>query len=170
MRERDILMQTGLGQSQLRTVLNDLMEQELIVRDTQRYYRGLGRRAVDFSQFELLHHAKREELQAMLEYVSTPECRMQYLCRYLGDTRAEPCGVCDQCLQHTIAPYTEAFARQWAGFRYHPPLPLSGSYQQEPIYRAGFALDFYKDTRVGQAIQRSKYTTHEPLPSWLLNE
>lgn len=170
MREHDILMATGLGQSQVRAVLNDLQEQGLIVRDTQRYYRGLGRGSVDLSQFESLYRAKRAELQAILDYVSTQECRMQYLCHYLGDSRAEPCGVCDRCLQHTIAPYTEEFAQRWSGFRYHPPLPLSGSYQKEPIYRAGFALDFYKDTRVGQAIQRSKYTTHEPLPSWLLIE
>jgi ATP-dependent DNA helicase RecQ len=41
--------------------------------------------------------ARRAEQQAMLDYIDTAGCRMQFLRRQLDDPAAEPCGRCDTC-------------------------------------------------------------------------
>ncbi|GIH12504.1 RecQ family ATP-dependent DNA helicase [Rugosimonospora africana] len=41
--------------------------------------------------------ARRDEQQAMLDYVATTECRMDYLRRCLDDPDSVPCGRCDNC-------------------------------------------------------------------------
>ncbi|GAA5118730.1 RecQ family ATP-dependent DNA helicase [Pseudonocardia adelaidensis] len=47
------------------------------------------------------HHriaeARRAEQQAMLDYIDTAGCRMQFLRQQLDDPAAEPCGRCDTC-------------------------------------------------------------------------
>jgi ATP-dependent DNA helicase RecQ len=35
----------------------------------------------------------------MLEYVKTEECRSQFINKYFGDSAANPCGICDNCLE-----------------------------------------------------------------------
>ena len=55
------------------------------------------------------------EQQAMLSYVATPGCRMEYLLRELDDPAAAPCGRCDNCTgvsrAAAVSAATEAVAR-----------------------------------------------------------
>ncbi len=56
------------------------------VYDAERYARVAAERA--------------REQQAMLGYIATAGCRMEYLRRQLDDPAAAPCGRCDNCTQH----------------------------------------------------------------------
>ena len=50
--------------------------------------------------------ARRQEQQSMIDYLTTAQCRMQYLTDQLDDRLGEPCGECDNCsaeLADTIA-------------------------------------------------------------------
>jgi ATP-dependent DNA helicase RecQ len=48
---------------------------------------------------------RREALDAVLEFVATRGCRLQYLRRYFGELDAAPCGHCDNCRRaHQGAP------------------------------------------------------------------
>lgn len=51
----------------------------------------------DAERYARVSATRRTEQQAMLDYLSTSECRMQYLRRALDDPDAEPCGRCDNC-------------------------------------------------------------------------
>ena len=56
------------------------------------------------------------EQQAMLGYVATTGCRMEYLLRELDDPAAAPCGRCDNCTGESraaaVSPASEAVARR----------------------------------------------------------
>jgi len=51
----------------------------------------------DRERHQRIADARRAEQQAMLEYIDTTGCRMQFLRRQLDDPAAEPCGRCDTC-------------------------------------------------------------------------
>ncbi len=51
----------------------------------------------DEDRYERVRATRRAEEQSMLDYVRTPDCRMQYLRRTLDDDAAERCGRCDRC-------------------------------------------------------------------------
>jgi ATP-dependent DNA helicase RecQ len=51
----------------------------------------------DEERYERVSQTRRAEQQAMLDYVSTPGCRMQFLREALDDAGAAPCGRCDRC-------------------------------------------------------------------------
>ena len=51
----------------------------------------------DAARYERVSAARVAEQQAMLDYQTTDECRMQFLTRLLDDATAEPCGRCDVC-------------------------------------------------------------------------
>ena len=53
--------------------------------------------AYDAERYARVSAARDVEQQAMLEYISTTECRMRFLRRQLDDPAAEPCGRCDNC-------------------------------------------------------------------------
>jgi ATP-dependent DNA helicase RecQ len=57
--------------------------------DAERYQRVAGERA--------------REQEAMLAYLATDECRMEYLRRELDDPDAAPCGRCDNCTGQRVA-------------------------------------------------------------------
>ncbi len=57
--------------------------------DAERYQRVAGERA--------------REQEAMLAYLATGECRMEYLRRELDDPDAAPCGRCDNCTGQRVA-------------------------------------------------------------------
>jgi ATP-dependent DNA helicase RecQ len=54
----------------------------------------------DGARYTGLAKARRAEQQAMLDYIATDGCRMEFLRRQLDDPGAEPCGRCDNCTGH----------------------------------------------------------------------
>jgi ATP-dependent DNA helicase RecQ len=53
--------------------------------------------AYDEDRYRRVQQTRKHEQQAMLDYVSTADCRMQYLRRALDDPNAGRCGRCDNC-------------------------------------------------------------------------
>jgi ATP-dependent DNA helicase RecQ len=51
----------------------------------------------DQDRYERVRATRRAEQQAMLDYIATDGCRMQYLRRALDDDQAGRCGRCDRC-------------------------------------------------------------------------
>lgn len=53
--------------------------------------------AYDAGRYDWVARQRRTEQQAMREYASTTDCRMEFLQRQLDDEGAKPCGRCDNC-------------------------------------------------------------------------
>jgi ATP-dependent DNA helicase RecQ len=53
--------------------------------------------AYDEERYERVRATRLNEQQAMLDYVATPNCRLQYLRLALDDEEAARCGRCDRC-------------------------------------------------------------------------
>jgi ATP-dependent DNA helicase RecQ len=51
----------------------------------------------DAERYARVAQARTREQQAMLDYITTPGCRMEFLRRVLDDPGAAPCGRCDRC-------------------------------------------------------------------------
>ncbi|WP_216216170.1 RecQ family ATP-dependent DNA helicase [Amycolatopsis aidingensis] len=51
----------------------------------------------DAERYRRVSQARADEQQAMLGYLDTTGCRMEYLLRQLDDPHAAPCGRCDNC-------------------------------------------------------------------------
>ncbi|MET9764466.1 RecQ family ATP-dependent DNA helicase [Streptomyces sp. NPDC006372] len=53
--------------------------------------------AYDAERYAWVARQRKAEQQAMREYASTADCRMEFLQRQLDDEAAKPCGRCDNC-------------------------------------------------------------------------
>ncbi|MEU3729398.1 RecQ family ATP-dependent DNA helicase [Streptomyces sp. NPDC033538] len=53
--------------------------------------------AYDAQRYDWVARQRRTEQQAMRDYASTSDCRMEFLRRQLDDEGAKPCGHCDNC-------------------------------------------------------------------------
>jgi ATP-dependent DNA helicase RecQ len=71
--------------------------------------------AYDADRYARVAAERSREQQAMLGYIATGECRMEYLRRELDDPGAAPCGRCDNCTgrpwSDTVSPAGAAAAR-----------------------------------------------------------
>ncbi len=171
MRERELMLETGYSQTTTRTILYDLQDQGLITRDTERYYRAVSNQILRFDDYDALYQAKLSELEKMIDYWDLRECRMRYLCWFLGDGHAENCGRCDVCTGERLPPPAESLIRAAEGFAFHPPLNIGAVYKKEPVYTGGVALSFYGGTDVGRAIHACKYSAPpQPFPDWLVEQ
>lgn len=68
-------------------------------------------------QQQLAH--RRAQLDRMVEYAETPQCRMSALVRHFGDTAGRPCGRCDFCspANAVAQPFAEPTADEERGLR-----------------------------------------------------
>ncbi len=170
MREKDILLKTGLQQNQVRTILNDLLDAGCVVRDSKRYYCLTANTQFDLAHYEALNTAKYAELDAMIEYAESSQCRMQYLRQYLGDEDAGPCGHCDNCRGRGLEPYSPEFERVWGNFKFRPPLIFRATYKKAPVYARGVSLNYYDSDPEGKEVRRAKYEGEKHIPDWLVKE
>lgn len=170
LREQKIMLETGLSQTAVRNITADLREQGLVGRDSQGYYRAIAQGTPCFDAHGELRQHKLAELEAMIQYTQTKECRMVFLCNYLGDPEVKPCGHCDNCRSDSLPSLPAELVRHAREHVVHPKLHLKAVFEKAPVYEDGRALDYYKDTRVGEAIHKSKYHTQEPFPDWLVHD
>jgi len=157
MRERELMLETGYAQTTTRTILYDLQDRGLITRDSERYYRAVSNQILRFDDYDALYHAKLAELETLVGYWDLRECRMRFLCQFLGDTHAEPCGGCDVCTGERLPEPDATLLHAAESFAFHPPLNIGAVYKKEPLYAGGIALSFYGRTAVGEAIHACKY-------------
>ncbi|WP_350269764.1 RecQ family ATP-dependent DNA helicase [Brevibacterium sp. CBA3109] len=87
----------GTKRTRLQLLLKTL-EVEDAVTKIKGGYISTGRGWVyDQERYEKVAAVRAAEAQAMLDYESTHECRMEFLIRQLDDPEPKPCGRCDNC-------------------------------------------------------------------------
>ena len=71
--------------------------------------------AYDAERYARVAAERAREQQAMLDYIDTDACRMEFLRRQLDDPEAAPCGRCDNCTgEHRSAAVSDAGAERRA--------------------------------------------------------
>ncbi len=89
--------QVDLGRSRLEAMLK-VLDVDGAVRRVGRGWEATGEDwAYDAERYARVAAERAREQQAMLGYVATTGCRMDYLRRELDDPAAAPCGRCDNC-------------------------------------------------------------------------
>ncbi|MEV4369851.1 RecQ family ATP-dependent DNA helicase [Nonomuraea sp. NPDC049637] len=77
--------------------------------------------AYDTERYARIAAERKAEQDAMLRYLTTDECREQYLRRHLDDDTATPCGRCDNCTGRHRSPEIAAQAVESARERLSRP-------------------------------------------------
>ncbi|NUT10891.1 MAG: RecQ family ATP-dependent DNA helicase [Nonomuraea sp.] len=77
--------------------------------------------AYDTERYARIAAERKAEQDAMLRYLTTDECREQYLRRHLDDETATPCGRCDNCTGRHRSPEIAAQAVETARERLTRP-------------------------------------------------
>ena len=89
--------QVDLGRSRLEIMLK-VLDVDGTVRRVSRGWEATGQPwAYDTERYERVAAERTREQKAMLGYVATTSCRMDYLRRELDDPAAAACGRCDNC-------------------------------------------------------------------------
>ncbi len=94
---RALLPSVAIGQQRLDSMLK-VLDVDGAVRRVTGGWEATGRPwAYDADRYARVAEARRTEQRAMLDYLDTTDCRMEYLRRQLDDPEAAPCGRCDTC-------------------------------------------------------------------------
>ena len=159
--EWNLMRKTNLKQTQVRVIKADLIDQgiikEVMYGRSKKYEYQFGASALDTKPFEELRNFKLGELDQMITYAESSNCRMDFLCRYLGDNSVNHCNKCDNDNQKNIQfDVNEYWANKIQEFRgsYFPDLPVESKYSN---IVNGVASSYYGITNVGAAIHRCKY-------------
>jgi len=168
----ELIRQTNLKQTQLRVILTDLMEQN-IVREVnyggKKQYEFISNSlSLNSKSFEDLRNAKMQDLDKMLEYVETTNSRMKFLCDYLGDNSIHNFTNCDNTGEKKIRVIvTSEWIDKLQNFRenYFPELEVE---TLKTNLVNGIAASYYGVSNVGDAIHRSKYENGGDFPDFLL--
>ena len=168
----ELIKQSNLKQTQLRVILTDLMEQNII-----REVNYGGKKRYEFipnsvslnpKSFEELRNAKLHDLNKMLEYVETTGSRMKFLCDYLGDYSNRNFTNCDNTGEKRIKVIvTPEWTDTLQNFRENSFPELEVQTAKNHLVN-GFAASYYGVSHVGNALHRSKYETGEDFPDFLL--
>jgi len=110
-----------LSRTRLETLLK-VLDVDGAVRRVRGGWEATGREwAYDEERYQRVAEAREREQQAMLAYLDTDGCRMEFLRRQLDDPEAEPCGRCDNCGGLTLSASVSEAAVQEAGARLARP-------------------------------------------------
>ena len=125
----------------------------------------------DQERYERVHVARDAEQQAMLDYIGTDGCRMEFLLRQLDDPHAEPCRRCDNCTgRHWSTTVSESVAtstqerlskpgielpprKQWPTGMSGLDVPLSGRIAAGELAGTGRALGRLTDVGWGNQLR-----------------
>ncbi|MBB4933079.1 ATP-dependent DNA helicase RecQ [Lipingzhangella halophila] len=126
----------------------------------------------DSERYAEVTAAREREQQAMLDYISTDGCRMEFLRRQLDDPEAAPCGRCDRCTGRAWSTEVAAEQREVAAAHLSRPgiavaprkqwptgmaalgVELSGNIPEHARAEEGRALGRLTDIGWGTALRR----------------
>lgn len=170
--ERDLMKRTNLKQNQIRVIIADLIEQEIIreviIGKTKRYEFIPNSQPLNTMAFEELRSAKLADLENMIAYVETHKSRMKFLCDYLGDNSNYTFNNCDNTGEKKITvSLTPEWTEKLQNFRedFFPELEVES--KGSNIVN-GVAASYYGVSTVGAALHRSKYENGGDFPDFLL--
>jgi len=174
MSEWNLMRATNLTQTQVRVIRADLIDQgiikEVMYGRSKKYEYQYGASQLDTRPFEELRNFKMAELEQMISYSESSTCRMDFLCRYLGDDTVNHCGKCDNDLQKNLHyGLSEYWQKKINEFRdsYFPELEIE--LKNSNIVN-GVACSYYGISNVGAAIHRCKYENGGDFPNHLLRQ
>lgn len=168
-----VIKRVNLKQTSANVILNDLLDQVIIttqhVGNSKKYEYRYGAPALDTSKFEELKSAKLQDFEAMMNYINSTGCRMQYLRSYLGDATHTLCGACDNDLRlgQVIVTADADGLRRVEEFRetFFPELEVETT---SGIMVNGVAASYYGVSNVGATLKRCKYQGGGDFPDYLL--
>ncbi|MFC1724606.1 RecQ family ATP-dependent DNA helicase [candidate division KSB1 bacterium] len=172
--EWDLLRKTNLTQTQVKVIKADLIDQgiikEVMYGRSKKYEYQFGASELYTEPFEKLRNFKLGELEQMIAYSESSTCRMDFLCRYLGDESVTHCHKCDnddqQNIQYEISEYWHNKINEFRG-SYFPELPVETT--NSNIVN-GIASSYYGITNIGNTIHRCKYENGGDFPDYLLRQ
>ena len=173
-REKDILLATGISKSAVRTILTDLMEQHLVGKGGKNslYMPIHNTMRLDLSAYDVVARNKQNELQDMQSYAATQQCYAGFLTAYLGDRPGYVCGVCRNCAPNffpQVVPTQriQAIVTQFLDRDFLPRIPKRGT-EARPIHENGWSLSYHGNSYIGTIVRRSKYESAGPFPDELV--
>lgn len=158
--EQGVMRELNMKQTPVRTILADLLEQKIAVRNSDKKYEyRFDAPELDTKSFEELRQSKMGDLDAMMGYIETSVPRMDYLRKYLGDTIKESSGNCDNTNLTDYMPkrYSETTWLQLRNFKqdYFPKIAKKKiSRLEQGLALANYSLE---DGEVGQIVHNCKY-------------
>ena len=167
-----LIKQVNLKQTHVRVILADLIEQgivnEVLEGKTKKYEYKFNAPQLNTTTFEGLRNAKLQDLESMIRYTNFEQCRMQFLCDFLGDSLPQRCGNCDNDTgKHIHVTMTEVWRNKLEEFRsnYFPLLEVETTKSR---LVNGIAASYYGFSNVGQTLHRCKYQNGGDFPDFLV--
>ncbi len=164
----NVVRKVNLKKTTVNLILNDLMDQNIILKNNKNYEYKYGAPELNTVTFEALKKAKGLDFKVMKKYVFSNECRMLFLSKYLGDTSVEKCGKCDNDngIEQTVNA-SKSDLKAIDEFR-ESNFPILAVNNKTNIIIDGVAASYYGISNIGTAIHRSKYENGGDFPSFLL--
>ncbi len=140
----------------------------------------------DGERHRRIAQARRAEQQAMLEYLGTAQCRLEFLRRQLDDPEAGPCGRCDTCTgaswtaavdERDVAAAAERLARpgvavpprrQWPSGMAELGVPVSGRISAKELADEGRVIGRLSDIGWGTRLRELLSGGDVPVPPEVL--
>jgi ATP-dependent DNA helicase RecQ len=119
--------------------------------------------------FEQQRRQKLIELDKMIKYVDIKDCRMNYLCEFLGDEPQSECGKCDNDTGISITPpIPDSLKQKLIEFKegFYPVLEVETT---KSNLTNGVAASFYGFSRVGETVHNCKYEKGGEFPDFLVS-
>ena len=158
---KEITVRANLKMTQAVVIKADLIEQGIIkevkVSGRKKYEYQFGAPNLDTSSFERLRNSKLKDLEAMVNYVHTKNSRMEYLCRFLGDSSTGKFGGCDNTTEPKWTVDSDRYAQEKLDDFLNSYFPVLELEEKNNNIINGVAASYYGFSYVGSAIHRSKY-------------
>lgn len=169
-----LMMRSNLGEKQLRTIIEDLKDQNVVREVTLdrgiRYEFIRKSKRFNFKQMDKLRARKTKELKLMMKYAESTKPRMAFLCRHLGDKRVPKTVSCDNSGLPKLYFSTDTF---WDGqlneFKQHD-FPVLETEDKRYNIINGRASSYYGVSNVGNAIHKCKYEDGGEFPDFLVKK
>jgi ATP-dependent DNA helicase RecQ len=172
--EKQLMKATNLKQNQVRTIKADLLDQK-IIREvmhgrSKKYEYRYNAPKLDTTIFEALREHRLNEFDKMVKYTATKDCKMLYLCNYLGDSNLIDCDKCDSCLGiDNHFEMDESDKEKIKNFKdnFFPILKVEN---KTTNLINGVASSYYGFSNVGKVIHACKYENGGDYPDFLLKQ
>jgi ATP-dependent DNA helicase RecQ len=109
----DIARRLNITVTQVNVIKADLIDQgiinEVMVDRRKKYEYRFGAAPLSTKTFEQQRRQKLLEFDKMIKYLDIKDCRMNYLCEFLGDEPQHSCGKCDNDTGISITPPVSEF-------------------------------------------------------------
>lgn len=169
MKERAIMKSCNLKQTQVRTVIADLIEQGIAFKNSSSEFEiKFNAPAYNPKLNEDLRIQKLAELEKMIEYVNLKNSRMKFLCEFLGDDTQVEYKSCDNTSESKLVVRVDEFWRNKIDTFYNEFYPSLDISLTNSILQNGFAISYYGQTKVGSMVHKCKYEQGGDFPDYLV--